>query len=117
MAKFKDGKLSLRALLPRPTTCLKHPTQIFQAMINAKATWEAGSGSGEDTGSVEPGPTHNEALQVAMILEKYMNGFDDPFMCKLESMLGTFESRTHVLEMQHMRGMIIFNANGLYCAQ
>lgn len=86
-------------------------------MINAKATWEAGSGSGEDTGSVEPGPTHNEALQVAKILEKYMNGFDDPFMCKLESMLGTFESRTHVLEMQHMRGMIIFNANGLYCAQ
>ncbi|KAF9228943.1 hypothetical protein BS17DRAFT_805636 [Gyrodon lividus] len=81
---------------------------IYQAVMDAKAAWEA---SGEVNSNevmvdnnepVEPGPTRNEALRAALVLEKYINDFDDPFVRQLESMLGLVGKKTWVLEMQTM---------------
>ncbi|KIK76975.1 hypothetical protein PAXRUDRAFT_168231 [Paxillus rubicundulus Ve08.2h10] len=78
---------------------------IYQAVMDAKAAREANSEGNSDEvngGPVEPGPTRNDTLQAALVVGKYIKDFDDPFMCKLESMLGLLGKRTRVLEMHTM---------------
>ncbi|KAF9220445.1 hypothetical protein BS17DRAFT_787439 [Gyrodon lividus] len=79
---------------------------IYQAVMDAKAAREAnGEGNSDDvdSGPVEPGSTRNEALQAALVVGKYIKDFDDPFVRKLESMLGLLGKRTGVLEIQTMK--------------
>lgn len=84
---------------------------IYQAVMDAKAAWETNNARNSDkvdNDHNEPdkaGPTHGEALQAALVLGRYIRKFDDPFMCKLESMLGSVGKRTQVLEMQTMKDM------------
>lgn len=55
----------------------------------------------------EVGPTQKEALQAAIILEKYMQHINDPFACKLEGMLGSFGQQTHLSGFQNMRPTLV----------
>ncbi|KIK80199.1 hypothetical protein PAXRUDRAFT_159272 [Paxillus rubicundulus Ve08.2h10] len=87
---------------------------IYQAIMDAKAAWEANSEGNSDevnVGPVKLGPTHSDALQVALVVGKYIKDFDDLFMCKLDSMLGLLGKRTWVLEMHTMKDT---NLNGYF---
>ncbi|KAF9223569.1 DDE-domain-containing protein [Gyrodon lividus] len=81
---------------------------IYQAVMDAKVVREASNevNSNEvmvdNNEPVEPGPTCNEALKAALVLGKYINDFDDPFMRQLKSMLGLVGKKTRVLKMQTM---------------
>ncbi|KAI5982007.1 hypothetical protein EDD15DRAFT_2328072 [Pisolithus albus] len=44
-----------------------------------------------------PGPTQKDALQASLLLREYVKDIDDPYVCKLELMLGSFGQRTQVL--------------------
>ncbi|KIK77770.1 hypothetical protein PAXRUDRAFT_165771 [Paxillus rubicundulus Ve08.2h10] len=78
---------------------------IYQAVVDAKKAQEglAVLGASNNDTPVEPVPTHNEALQAALLLQKYTKDLNDPFACKLEMMLGLFGQRVHTKEMQGMK--------------
>ena len=82
---------------------------IYQAVMDAKAAREMNDAGNSDEVDNdhdkpdEPGPTRGEALRAALVLGRYIREFDDPFMRKLESMLGSVGKRTRVLEMQTMK--------------
>ncbi|KIK75503.1 hypothetical protein PAXRUDRAFT_172674, partial [Paxillus rubicundulus Ve08.2h10] len=79
---------------------------IYQAVMDAKVAQEVNSTGNcdeVDGGPVKPGPTHNEVLQVVLVVGKYIKDFDDLFVHKLESMLGLLGKRTQALEMHIMK--------------
>ena len=84
---------------------------IFETVMAAKAAQEANSGGSDEVANsdnvqdapTEPVPTCQEVLQAAAVLRKYVNKLDDPFVRKLEMMLGSFGQRTWVLGVQNMK--------------
>ena len=44
-----------------------------------------------DNAPVEPYPTHQEVLQAASVIDKYIDGVDDPIACKLKGILASFK--------------------------
>ena len=51
-----------------------------------------------------PPVTRNEALEASLLLRQYIKDFDNPFACKLETVLGSCECNTRVHNMQTMKG-------------
>ena len=83
---------------------------IYQAVMDGKAAWEANSAGNSDLDEVGgdevgPGPMRDEALRAALVLGEYIRQFDDPFVRQLGSMLGSVRKRTRVLETQTMKDM------------
>jgi len=52
---------------------------------------------------VEPVPTRIEALQAALLLQKYTRDLDDPIARKLETMLSSFRRITRTAGMRNMK--------------
>ena len=71
--------------------------EIFQAVMDAK---EDNGGHGDIDGDAAdiPGPTRNEALQAALMLQRYVQDLDDPFARKLEGILSSFGRQTRLSE-------------------
>ncbi|KAH7890276.1 hypothetical protein F5I97DRAFT_1971611 [Phlebopus sp. FC_14] len=77
---------------------------IVESMMDAKKLWERNCGHDDkDTDVPALGPTCSEALQAALMLRKYVGTFNDPFICKLEVMLGSFRQRTRAIETQGLK--------------
>ncbi|KAI6115605.1 hypothetical protein EDD16DRAFT_1474204 [Pisolithus croceorrhizus] len=74
----------------------------YNAVIDAQKVCEQSAilGMSDDDNEelVKPAPTCKEALQAAVLLQKYMKGLDDPCAHKVESVLSTFGQMTHVKE-------------------
>jgi len=82
---------------------------IYQAVIDTRGVQEgveteSNSKSGEPIKS-----THGEAVQAAIVLGQYLKRLDDPFVCELDSMLGSFGKKTWLLEMQSKKDTKITN--------
>ncbi|KIK79619.1 hypothetical protein PAXRUDRAFT_160876 [Paxillus rubicundulus Ve08.2h10] len=77
---------------------------IYEAVMEAKRLQEDSDGNKLDSAvDGPPPPARNEALQVALLLQRFTKDLDDPFARKLEVMLGSFRRRTHTKEMQAMK--------------
>ncbi|KIO10228.1 hypothetical protein M404DRAFT_129242 [Pisolithus tinctorius Marx 270] len=75
---------------------------IYEAVMDAKRAWEEPAKS-DDVDDESDAPTCNEALQAALLLQKYTKALDNPFARKLETMLGSFGQRTRTAGMQNMK--------------
>ncbi|KAF8239648.1 hypothetical protein L208DRAFT_1236572 [Tricholoma matsutake] len=70
--------------------------EICQAVLDAQKAQEEGPINGgdndvDDDAPVEPCPTHCEVLQAAAVINKYIDGVDDPSARKLEGILASFK--------------------------
>ncbi|KIK80626.1 hypothetical protein PAXRUDRAFT_158156, partial [Paxillus rubicundulus Ve08.2h10] len=78
---------------------------IYEAVMDVKRVQEELAKSGDvdvkSDAPVEPAPMRNEALQAALLLQKYTKDLDDPFTRKLEIMLGLFGRKTRTATMQN----------------
>ena len=81
---------------------------IYEAVMEAKEAQEESTRSNETSDAnlddpVEPVPTCIEALQAALLLQKYTRDLDDPITHKLETMLSSFRRMTHMAGMWNMK--------------
>ncbi|KAI6013681.1 hypothetical protein BKA83DRAFT_4062974 [Pisolithus microcarpus] len=80
---------------------------IYNAVMDAQRAREPsailGTSDNDDEEPVEPAPTRKEALQAALLLQKYTKGLDDPCARKVESVLSTFGQMTCTKESRSMR--------------
>ena len=80
------NRMDIEALLnpPEESSMMDDTTdeEIFQAVMDVK---EDNGGHGDIDGDAAdiPGPTRNEALQAALMLQRYVQDLDDPFARKL----------------------------------
>jgi hypothetical protein len=70
--------------------------EICQAVLDARKAQEEGPINGgdndvDDDAPVEPCPTRREVLQAAAVINKYIDGVDDPSARKLEGILASFK--------------------------
>lgn len=78
--------------------------EIYQSVMDAKKVREGDEDDlGNESMPIEPAPTRNEALQVALVLRKYVEELDDPFARKLEMMLDSFGWRMRVPNTMNMK--------------
>ncbi|KAF8228864.1 hypothetical protein L208DRAFT_1402999 [Tricholoma matsutake] len=80
--------------------------EICQAVLDAQKAQEEGLINGgdndvDDDAPVEPCPTCRKVLQAAAVINKYIDGVDDPSACKLEGILASFKHQMQ-LEMSSM---------------
>jgi hypothetical protein len=87
--------------------------EIYDAVMGSRMLSESGDDiSDSDTLQInsesdEDCPTQKEALQAALILEKYVQHINDPFARNLEGMLGLFGRQTRLTEFQNMRPTLV----------
>jgi hypothetical protein len=83
---------------------------IFEIVMAAKEAQEANVGGSDEV--IKQGVqvveepillSHQEALQVAMALWKYVNTLEDSFSREFEVMLGSFGHRTQAADMRGMK--------------
>ena len=85
---------------------------IFGAVMDTKEAWEGGSESDPKDdldAAAEPSPTCSQALQVSLLLKRYIADMNDPAARKLEAMLGFFRCMTWVHGMESMESGKITN--------
>ncbi|KAF9226434.1 DDE-domain-containing protein [Gyrodon lividus] len=81
---------------------------IFKSMMDAKMLQErnAEDDNNDDIDNSEPqapGLTRRKALQVMLMLKKYIRTINNPFSRKFKVMLGSFGQQTRVAKMQDMK--------------
>ena len=81
---------------------------IFKAVMDSKAQRENAAANNGDNdinnnALIEPPLSRHEALQVKITIEKYIETIDEPYTCKLESILANFASSTRLTETQKMK--------------
>lgn len=82
---------------------------IFETVMAAKEAREANVGGSDEVIEQgvqvveEPILSRQEALQVAVALQKYVNTLEDSFLRQFEVMLGSFGNRTRAADMRGMK--------------
>ncbi|KAF5390086.1 hypothetical protein D9757_003734 [Collybiopsis confluens] len=80
---------------------------IFQAVMDAREAEEnlviAGGDDGQDDDAdTLPRPSHRDALQAALLLQRYTQNMDDGYARNLEHILGSFGRATRLEEMKSL---------------
>jgi len=85
-------------LNPETEWCVMDETtdeEVFKAVMQSRQVEENGpmnsrDDSADDDACVEACPTCCEAMQAASVMKRYINDLEDPFVYKLEAILGSF---------------------------
>jgi hypothetical protein len=83
--------------------------EIYKAVMDSKAEREnaaandIGDDDVDDNAPIELPPSRHEALQAKIVIEKYVETIDEPYTCKLESILADFARSTRLIETQNKK--------------